>query len=600
MFYVILGTLLLIAAVFSGKTINAILPSRSGRHEDGNDYAGRRERFVSRITLITRCVTIVLGLLCYLATSFVHVGAYQVGMLNKKYGASDLAAGAIVAVNGEKGPQARILAPGWNFSLFVNVINDVTVEEGVNVPEGKVGYLIAFDGVPLRPDQFMADEFPSGKNMLDAETFLKEGGQKGPQTTVLPPGYYRLNKKLFGVTIENEATTIAEGTVGVIKSNVVGPVRFGNLATDKPAACYEKKVTTSTTGEAVNTNAAVDDGKLTAVLVPVGCVGIWDTALQPGRYYLNKNAYNVTIVPSRVLTWEYRGGFRRRFIDLSLNQQGELTQTERHEDVKVPDGAADSAITPRIEGWVVPLELRVLAQVTPENAAFVVAAVGGVKEIEDNIMTPTIRSVVRNVVGATGRRVLDLADNRAELESAVEKAIRPEGLRAGIVIKEIKFGDPVLPPELLVSRLRQQLAEQLKTTYEKEQDAQQQRIATEKARATANQQNQLVAAEIGVAVAKQNKDAAQLRGEGVKLELLEVAKGQAAQAQVLGEDRVLTITLAQEFLKALKEKPELVKLVEKLVPDTVVTTGSGGGLDGAAGILGALIKPSAAPAQAKR
>jgi len=29
--------------------------------------------------------------------------------------------------------------------------------------------------------------------------------------------------------------------------------------------------------------------------------------------------------------------------------------------------------------------------------------------------------------------VLDLADNRAELEHAVEDAIRPEGLRAGIV-----------------------------------------------------------------------------------------------------------------------------------------------------------------------
>jgi hypothetical protein len=63
----------------------------------------------------------------------------------------------------------------------------------------------------------------------------------------------------------------------------------------------------------------------------------------------------------------------------------------------------------------VPLELRVLAQVTPDNAPFVVASVGGLPEIENNIMVPTIRSIVRNVVGAQGRHVFDLADNRAAL-----------------------------------------------------------------------------------------------------------------------------------------------------------------------------------------
>jgi len=65
-------------------------------------------------------------------------------------------------------------------------------------------------------------------------------------------------------------------------------------------------------------------------------------------------------------------------------------------------------------------------------------------------------------------------------------------LRADHVIKEVKSGDPALPPELLVSRLRQQLADQLQVTYQQEQKAQTQRIETEKARATAEQQHQLV------------------------------------------------------------------------------------------------------------
>ncbi len=455
-------------------------------------------------------------------------------------------------------------------------------------------FLNAKDGAPLRPDQFLADAFPPEHelDMLDAEYFLTHGGQRGPQTTVLTPGNYRLNTYLWDLSIYN-AVDVAEGFVGVVKSNVVDSVHFGNLTADKPASCQQKTVSTNESGEAVAAQEA-NEGKLTAILVPVGCIGIWEKALQPGRYYANEAAYKITMMSTRVQTWEFKGGYKRRYIDLSLDQAGNLTQSQRSVDVPVPPGSADPAISPFVEGWLVPLELRVLAQVTPDNAPFVVASVGGLPEIENNIMVPTIRSIVRNVVGAQGRHVLDLADNRAALEHAVEDAIRPEGLRAGIVIKEVKFGDPALPPELLVSRLRQQLADQLQVTYQQEQKAQTQRIETEKARATAEQQHQLVEAVIGVQVSEQNKNAAKLRGEGQKLELEEVAQGQRAQADVLGQDRVLTITLVQQLLKTIQEKPEVVSLIGRLVPQTVVSTGGqGASLDSAAAIFGALLNNGA-------
>ncbi len=156
-----------------------------------------------------------------------------------------------------------------------------------------------------------------------------------------------------------------------------------------------------------------------------------------------------------------------------------------------------------------------------------------------------------------------------------------------------------LPPELLISRLRQQLADQLQLTYQQEQKAQTQRVEAEKARATADLQHQLVEALIGVQVAEQNKNAAKLRGEGLKLELEETAQGQKAQADVLGQDRVLTINLVQQFLKAVQEKPEIVSLVGRLVPQTVVSTGGQGtGLDSAAAIFGALLSNGGAAAPA--
>ena len=37
--------------------------------------------------------------------------------------------------------------------------------------------------------------------MLDAEYFLTHGGQRGPQTTILTPGNYRLNTYLWDLSV---------------------------------------------------------------------------------------------------------------------------------------------------------------------------------------------------------------------------------------------------------------------------------------------------------------------------------------------------------------------------------------------------------------
>jgi hypothetical protein len=585
MFWVVVAVLYFVLA--------AVAPSILGL------FVNRARPDFGTLSLSLRFVFVAIALVCLAATSYVHVDSDEIAVLNKIYGTTSLPGEHIIATNGEKGPQAEILTPGWHPWFLVNVIYQVENKKVVSIPSGQYGFLNAKDGIPLRSDQYLADAFPSGHelDMLDAEYFLTHGGQRGPQTTILTPGNYRLNTFLWDIEIK-DAVDIPNGAVGVVKSNVIASVHFGSVVAPKPSSCQQKRVFTNSSGEAVATNQKrADEGVLTAVLVPVGCIGVWEQALQPGRYYVNEAAYKVTMISTRVQTWEFKGGYKKRYIDLSLDQAGNLTQSERSQDIPVPAGAADPAVTPFVEGWLVPLELRVLAQVTPDNAPFVVAAVGGLPEIENNIMVPTIRSIVRNVVGATGRHVLDLADNRATLERAVEDAIRPEGLRAGIVIKEVKFGDVALPPELLISRLRQQLADQLQLTYQQEQKAQTQRIETEKARATAELQHQLVEALIGVQVAEQNRNAAKLRGEGQKLELEETAQGQKAQADVLGQDRVLTINLVQQFLKTIEQKPEIVALIGRLVPQTVVSTGGQGtGLDSAAAIFGALLKNNDAAA----
>jgi len=135
---------------------------------------------------------------------------------------------------------------------------------------------------------------------------------------------------------------------------------------------------------------------------------------------------------TRVQTWEFKGGYKRRYIDLSLDQAGNLTQSQRSQDVSGTSGLGRPghltvcrglAGAARAQGFS-PRSPPTMPRLSSPRSA-------GCRKSKNNIMVPTIRSIVRNVVGAQGRHVLDLADNRAALEHAVEDAIRPEGLRAG-------------------------------------------------------------------------------------------------------------------------------------------------------------------------
>ncbi|MDM8523646.1 SPFH domain-containing protein [Desulfococcaceae bacterium HSG8] len=504
-----------------------------------------------------RVVALFAALILVLSTSYVIIDADKVGHLKRIYGGDPMGSGQIIAYEGQKGPQAQILPPGFKFQFLLNVLYDVEQLPIFVIKEGEYGFITANDGSPLKKNQYLAEEWPKGslKQMLDAAYFLKNSGQKGPQLSVLPPGKYRLNRYLFGVTM-HKATDVRAGFVGVVKSNVQESpeLKFAEIPVELA-------------------------GSLAVPLVKKGSAGVWEEALPPGRYYLNRVAYNVTEIDTRVQTWNYKGGYKRRYIDLQVTQEGKITQKERSEPVEIPESAADSAIFTRMEGWLVPQELRVQVQVEPKDAPFLVASVGSVAFAEDKVVTPSIRSVVRNICAA--EEVLSLIDeNRAGVEERIEKAVIPEGKKAGITVKDVRLVDSVVPPELLVARLREQLAGQLEETFKKEKDAQDQRISTEKARATANQQPELVAAEIRVEIARKDKQAAQLKGEGEKLKLTEIAEGQKAQTSVLGEERVMKLAALEKILQAAVANPDIVKVPRVLV------SGSGSSLEGAAAILG--------------
>src|SRR5262252_2804545 len=560
-------------------------------------------------------VGIVIILFALGSTSYVHVPDGHLGQLFRVYGGGSLPAGKIIAVNGENGPQARIFAPGFHFEPLVNVLYEVSTEQTeVNVPDGKIAKLVAKDGAALRPGEAFADPFPAqlGYAMLDAETFLRNGGQRGPQLTVLPPGKYRINHYLWDVELR-EAKEIQVGFVGVVKSNVWVDIDFGTLRAKKPAACDSAQRPDQ---------SANDVQRLAAPLVPVGCAGVWDKSLPPGKYYFNPDAFLVTDIDTRAQVWTYAGGYKRASIALTVDSKGEIQQTRTEQDVPESKENADRAIFVKMEGWDIPLELRVIAQVSPDDAPCVVAGVGTLRQVEDRVLTPSIRAITRDVAGGTyevtepkvdesgkplldgeGKpiivrinrptKALDLINQRPLIEGEIERRIRPEAAKSCVTIREVRLGEPAIPPELLVAVRREQLATQLARAFIQERAAQEKRVDSEKAKATADQQSKLVESEINVQRSVQNAQAARNEGQGERDKLSLISEGQQKQVGVLGPESTVKLRQFELMLDTIAKfanaHPEVFTAAlanaQKFVPN--VQVGSGG--EGVAGMLMAIL-----------
>ncbi len=154
----------------------------------------------------------------------------SVGVMTKKFvivGKNRrLPAGRIVALNGEAGYQADTLPPGlhvgmWPWQYQVDLVKFCTV------PPGKVGCVEACDGKPLASGRIVA-QLVTCDAFQDARAFLENGGQRGPQIGLIPPGTYRINTLLFSVTL-TDAIVVPPGQVGVIEARDGVPLSGGRV-----------------------------------------------------------------------------------------------------------------------------------------------------------------------------------------------------------------------------------------------------------------------------------------------------------------------------------------------------------------------------------
>ncbi|AND70236.1 hypothetical protein ATSB10_27820 [Dyella thiooxydans] len=168
------------------------------------------------IWLITAAAAVViLALLVFASNVIVYIPNDRVGIVERLWGAPSLTEG-LIALKGEVGFQPQVLRGGLHY--FFPFQYRVHKEELVTIPQGEIGYVFARDGKDLADGQALGRSVDGG--IVDVAAFLRGGGQKGPQRTILREGTYALNLAQFAIITFNrvhglllsreEADTIAK------------------------------------------------------------------------------------------------------------------------------------------------------------------------------------------------------------------------------------------------------------------------------------------------------------------------------------------------------------------------------------------------------
>ena len=121
-----------------------------------------------------------------IAKSFMVIGPSQVGLVTKRVSSRHNSTDTPIAFAGEAGYQAELLMPGVRFKLWPTF--SVAKYPWVQVPAGEIGVVISQIGEPLPTGAKSAAHRREFGNFTDLNAFLANGGQKGVQRPVLPPG----------------------------------------------------------------------------------------------------------------------------------------------------------------------------------------------------------------------------------------------------------------------------------------------------------------------------------------------------------------------------------------------------------------------------
>ena len=537
-----------------------------------------------------------------------------VGVVTKKFGLGStnttLPNGKIVALQGEAGIQADTLAPGLHFWLWPWQYTIQTVAF-TTIPDGSVGVVDARDGQPIPTGRVLARRVDCN-TFQDARAFLENGGQRGPQIAVIPPGTYRINTQLFTVQL-TDALEVHDGTVGIVTtkdgatlppgeiagSTVQGHMTFQDGEAFIAAGGYkglQEQVMLQGRYFVNPEFVTVEEKPLTVVpiahagvviayvgpkgddvtgenfkhgnMVEKGKKGVWVDPLDPGRYPINPYTHQVEIVPTAnvVLNWA-TGKSEAHRLDEKLS-----TITVRSSD-----------------GFTFNLDVAQIIHIPRNDAPKVIARFGSMLNLVTQVLEPTIGNYFRNA--AQQSDVIVFLKARSERQADARKQISAALEQYNVGAVDTLIGDITPPPELMKTLTDRKIAEQEQVTYETQRTAQTVRQQLEQATALATTQARVVDSERSVQIAEFGANAVVKKAEGeakakkIVAEadanvVITVGTAEAEKIMKIGSSEASVIKQKGEAIDpanfvAIEVAKALAASGQRLVPDIAIAGGSG-------------------------
>jgi uncharacterized membrane protein YqiK len=545
-------------------------------------------------------------------SSFVLIRERQAGVVVKRFAKQSLLPGHLIALKGEAGLQADVLAPGLHFGYWPWQYRIIKMAVTV-VPQGEIALVVAADGGAI-PVERILGKVVDCDNFQDARKFLVNGGEKGRQSGFLTAGTYRINPALF--TVITSATAHEHGMVAEqLSLQRVEPDMVGIVTTLDGHPIEASEIAGPTIAghdNFQNAQAFLDGGgrrglqeqillsgtwnlnpwfvqveQVPMVQIPIGYVGVvisfvgaahedvsgvefkhgdlvnighkgvWVAPLYPGKQPINSRVMKVELVPTTniVLNWANR------------------TEAHRY-DEKL------SSITVRSkDGFAFNLDVSQIIHVGALEAPKVISRVGSMQNLVDHVLQPIVGNYFRN--SAQGYTVLDFLSARSQRQVEAAEHIRKAIGAYDVQAIDTLIGDIHPPAELMTTQTDRKIAEEQRKTFEVQEAAQKQRQQLVRQTAIADIQQQVVGAEQGVNIAelKASANVKHATGEAEAIRATGRAKAEAYRAGVESVG-VQGYTLMQ-----------LMQIVGdrnvRIVPDVAVngTNGSGGLIDGLLGVM---------------
>ena len=394
----------------------------------------------------------------------------------------------------EAGAPPSLAAATPDFNPNIDTIGVVSIQDGPTIGSGEI---IAPEVKAVR-----------GKDhnyFQDPEAFLEVGGKRGKQLQVLTDGTFFINR-WFGTVEIKAKTLIPIGYVGVVVS-------------------YHGAAGDDTTGEAFRYGEQVEAGHR----------GVWRSALTPGKYALNPYAVKVELVPTINFVLRWISG-----------------QTEAHhydEDLTSIDLITADGYEPR-------LPLSLVLHIDYQKAPSVVQRFGDVKRLITQTLDPILTAYFRDV--AQTSHMLDLLTKREEIQKRATEELGERFKKYDINVVAVLIGRPesretkagqLDPIETLFDQLRmRRLADEQRATYAKQEEAAQQQVALNQAKAKAERQTELTQSAIAVEISKNRGQAAFAEAEQLAKKQVTLAEGEARSKELIGRgesSRIAQIGLAE-------------------------------------------------------